>query len=126
MELMESLLDGSGNGEIVEFDEEVGGLIQSEALGIGAQGSEIFEAQMKITASRDGEAVSEAGLKFIAAGANQFGVERIFVAGVRGGNHVSDAVGDGHFGHLEGNFQRCGAVVKARKKVAMDIDHYFR
>src|SRR6185437_1377730 len=126
MELMESLLDGSGNGEIIEFDEEVGGLIQSEAFGVGAEGGEIFEIQVEIAASCDVEAISEAGLKLVAAHADQFWVKRIFVAGVRRGNYVSDAVSDGHFRHLDGNFQGCGAIVKAGKKVAVDIDHYFR
>lgn len=125
MKLVKRLLDGSGNGEIVELDEQIRSVIQSKAFGIGAQGGEIFEAQVKIATCRNGEPVSKTGLKFIAARANQVCVKRIFAAGMGRGDYVSDAVGDGHFGHLHRDFQRLGPVVQAGKKVAMDIDHLF-
>lgn len=105
MELVESLLDGSGDREIVELDEEIGGLIQRKALGIGAQRGKVFEAEMKIATGRDGQALSEAGLKFIAARAHPLRIEGIFVAGVRRGDYVSDAFSDGHLRHLDRNFQ---------------------
>lgn len=42
---------------------------------------------------------------------------------VRGGDHVSDAVGDGHFGHGAGDFHALGAVVQSRENMAMNVDH---
>jgi hypothetical protein len=37
---------------------------------------------------------------------------------------VGDAVGDGHLRHLDGVFERAGAVIQARKDVAVYINHF--
>ncbi len=42
---------------------------------------------------------------------------------VRSADNVCDAVGDGHFSHLDGHFERFGTVVQLGKYVAMNVDH---
>ena len=40
-------------------------------------------------------------------------------------DNVRNAVGDGHFCHGESELESVGAIVKAWKDVAMNVDHVF-
>ena len=74
---------------------------------------EIFEAEMEIAPSREGEPAFKAGLNFIPAHFHQFGNELVIRAGVWRSNYVGNAVLDGHFGHRERHVERLSAVIKA-------------
>lgn len=78
---------------------------------------------MKIAAGGEVEAAVEERLEFIPARANHFGNELEAIARMRRGDDVVNALGDGHFGHSDGDFEGFGAVVQSREDVAMDVDH---
>jgi len=42
---------------------------------------------------------------------------------VRRADHVRDSIGNRHFRHVNGRLHRPGAVIQARKDVAMNVDH---
>ena len=43
--------------------------------------------------------------------------------GMRGGDDVRHAIGDGHFGHGHGHIERFSAVIEGRENVAVNVDH---
>jgi hypothetical protein len=43
--------------------------------------------------------------------------------GVGSADDVGDAVGDSHFRHVAGDIEGVGAIVEARKYVAMNVNH---
>ena len=83
----------------------------------------VLEVQMKIAAGGQLQAVANGGLQLVASLADQFRLEFVVRIGVRRADHMGDAVGDGHFRHLNGRFERVRAVVQTGKDVAMNIDH---
>jgi hypothetical protein len=78
---------------------------------------------MKIATGGEFQPAFHFRLKFISELEYHFGKEFVLGVRVRRGNHMRNAVGDGDFGHLDGNFHGLCAVVYAGKNVAMDINH---
>jgi hypothetical protein len=125
LEFVESLVEGGRDGEVGKFDQQIVFLVERVAAGVVADVLQVLKAEMEITARGDGEAAFESSLNFIPAFFYQFGNETMGWMGVGRGDDVGDAVGDGHFRHRAGDIERVWAVVKARKYVAMNVNHIF-
>ncbi len=78
---------------------------------------------MEIASRRQFQPVADGGLQFVAALADDFRIEFVMRIGVRRSDDVRDSIGDGHFRHLNGGFERVRAIVQAGKNVAMNVDH---
>jgi hypothetical protein len=98
-------------------------LVDAEARGVGVEGDHVFRAEVEVAAGGEVETVAEVALELVAGLADAGIVECPRAAGVRCGDDVGDAVGDGGFGHGEGVFEAAGAVVEARQDVTVQIDH---
>ncbi len=123
LKILKDLVHRGRNAIVVEFEEQVVFPIDAEGGGVSANSSKIFQAQMKIAAGGQGEAAVEFFLKKSTDLAHLRIVERVVGTGVGRSDDVGDAVVDGLFGHGERLVKRPGAVVKARKDVAVKIDH---
>jgi hypothetical protein len=84
---------------------------------------QVLKAEMEIAASGDIEAAFEGGLNFIPAFFYQFGNKRMGGMGMGRGDNVGNTVGNSHFRHGAGDIEGVGTVVKARKYVAMKVNH---
>jgi len=123
LKILKDLVHRGRNAIVVEFEEQVVFPIDAEGGGASAKSSKIFQAQMKIAAGGQGEAALEFFLKNSTDLAHLRIVEGVLGTGVGRSDDVGDAVVDGLFGHGERLVKRPGAVVKARKDVAVKIDH---
>ena len=123
MQLVHGVVHRRRNGKVREFHKQVILLVDRVLLRIFFQVLQIFVTQMKIASRRQFQAVADGGLQFVAPLADDFRIEFEMRIGVRRANDVRDSVGDGHFRHLDGRFERVRAVVQAGKDVAMNVDH---
>src|SRR5712692_3351109 len=123
VKLVESVLDRGRDGEVGKLDEKVVLLIDRVVPGLRVQRLEVFVTQMEVTAGGQNQAISQAGLEFTLALLYQFGMEWEAVAGMGCAHDMGDSIGDGHFRHLEGFFERIRSVIQAGQDVAMDINH---
>jgi len=123
LELVQGLVERGRDGEIGKFDEEVIFLVEGVAGGVVADVLKILKAEVEIATGCEDEAAFEGLLNFIPAFFYQFGKERKGRMGMRGGNDVGNSVGNGHFCHGEREFKGVGAIVEARKYVAMNVNH---
>src|SRR2546430_2583188 len=119
--MMEHLVHCGWDGELVELNEQIIFLIETELRGGGFQRSDIFGIEMKVAPRGDLEAVTDAGLQIIPGRANAREIKTVFTAGVGSGHHVRNAVGNGGFGHGERLFDGFCGIVDPRKNVAVEV-----
>jgi hypothetical protein len=81
---------------------------------------------VEIASGGQRETVSDLVLQLVAAFPYALGIELVFAIGMRSGDDVSDAVGDGHFGHLHRFFERGCAIIEARKDVTVNVHHHVK
>lgn len=84
---------------------------------------QVFEAEMEVATGGQNEPAFETSLKFIPALPYQFGNETMVGTRVWSADDVGYAVLDRHFGHAASDFERRGAIIEARKYVAMNVNH---
>src|ERR1700676_433957 len=123
LQVVKGLIHVRGNGKLVEFHEEAVAVDDAKAGSVFAEGHEVFRAEMEVAAGGEGQPVADAFLQVIPALSYGGEIEKICVAGMRSGDDVGDAVGDGGFGHGQRCFHRFRPVVDAGKNVAVKIDH---
>src|SRR5258706_15670220 len=115
--MMEDFVHCGWDGELVEFNEQIILLVETELSGGGFQRSDIFGTEMKVAPRGDLEAVTDAGLQVIPGGANACEIKTVFIAGMGSGHHVRNAVGNGGFGHGEPLFCGFWRIVDPPKKL---------
>ena len=120
---MQRLVQRRRNRKIGKLHQQIILLVQRIAVRIEANIFEIFIAEMKIAASRQDQAPFKKRLQFVAALLDFYGIENMIRVRMWRRDHMRDAVGDRHFRHGDRNFDRIRAVIKARKDVAMNVDH---
>src|SRR5256885_14415235 len=116
--MMEHLVHCGWDGELVELNEQIIFLIETELRGGGFQRSHIFGIEMKVASRGDLEAVTDAGLQVIPGGANAREIKTVFIAGMGSGHHVRNAVGNGGFSPGRGIFYGFLATLDSPEKVA--------
>src|SRR5450432_3105056 len=94
LQFVEGVVHGRRNGEIRELHQEVILLIERETKRVEPNLLEIFEAEMEIAPSSEGEPPFKAGLNFVPAHFHQLGDELMVRAGVWRSNYVGNAVGN--------------------------------
>jgi hypothetical protein len=126
LEFVKGFAEGGGEGEVGEFDEEVGVLVEGVFGGVGEGVVDVFVEEMEVAAGGEGERDGlgfEGGLEFSEAGVVEGGVEVPVAAGVGGGDDMGDAVIGGHAGHGDGGFEVGRAVVEGGEEMMVDVDH---
>ena len=120
---VKSVVNIRRDGEIRKFHQQIILLIQRVPRFVDLNIRKIFVAQMKVASGGKFQLVANPGLKFISELEYQFGTELVFRVRVRRRDDVRNAVCNGDFRHLDGNFHGLRAVVNTGKNVAMDINH---
>jgi len=125
LNVVESLVHGRRDGEFVELDEEIVFLVEA-ILGavVAAKELEIFVIEVEVGAGGELQAMADFAGKFIASGADTGEIELMIGAAMGRGDDVGDAVGDGFFGHGEGDVDRSGAVIQPWKDVTVKVNHW--
>lgn len=123
VQFVEGVVERCRNRIVGAFDEEIIFLVERIAGGIVTNVLEIFEAEMEIAPRRENEASLKESLNFVAALFYQFGVETVGLIRMGSSNDVRNPVFNGHFRHGAGDFKGLGAVIEARKYVAMNVNH---
>ena len=100
VQLVERVVGTRRNGEVRELHQQIIFLIDGVLGDIGLDVLNIFVAEVEIASGGQRETVADLVLQFVAAFPYALGIELVFAIGMRSGDDVSDAVGDGHFGHL--------------------------
>src|ERR1022692_3043988 len=110
------IASGSESGKVHAEPEK---LLCRTHLDIG----KIFITQVKIASGSEFQPAFHFCLKFISEFECQLGTESVLGIRVWSGNDVRNALLNGDFGHLDGNFHGLRSVVNAGKNVAVDINH---
>jgi hypothetical protein len=126
-ELAQNFVHGGRIKEFGELDHEIPAAIDGEAGGVAEGFLDVDGGKVKIAREVDAGNRSCGGVSgmedFIAEGGVAVWIEGIGGIGVGRGDDIGSTGGGGEAEHGKGVRQGTGAVVKAIKDVAVDIDH---
>jgi hypothetical protein len=89
---VESVIHGGWNGDLIELNEQVIVLVDTEARGVGAQRVDIFGIEMEVASSGKYQPVANFALQALSQMLDLGVIESVFIAAMRRGDNVCDAV----------------------------------
>ena len=110
-EFVQRLIDRGRNRELVELHKQIIFLIDAVGAGIAAQREQVFVVQMKIASAGQNHSAGELVVQFGEDRADALKIEGVLGTGMRSGDDMGDAIGDGGLGHGERIFQGFCAVI---------------
>lgn len=112
-----------GNGVIAELDEEIAGVADGVAVGVGEGVLEVVVGEVEIASQSEMGRVAGQLAKPLETGGQFFPMIGVLVIGVGGGDDVLNAVLSGQPAHFQGHVPGGGAVIHFGDDVTVNVNH---